>query len=427
MSSIIKIAVDAMGGDNSPNKIIDGVVHHYSSNQSTFYKIFGDKDKILRLLKNRISDNNYEIVNTLNKVSSEDSPLEAAQRGKDTSMWLAIESVKKKDCDIVISAGNTGALLVISKLNLKMIDNIDKPALSALWPNKKGMSVVLDLGANIECSSKNLFDFSVMGASLYKSLYPQETPNIALLNIGSEELKGNEIIKETYQIMNEKISNDYKFSGYIEGNQLMNGEVNVIVSDGFTGNVALKTAEGTANFITDELKKALGGSLIGKISSLLNISNLKKFKKRFDPRLYNGAIFIGLDSPVVKSHGGTDYIGFSNSLDVCCKIVSGNLIEKNKKINLTKKDLVDLIYMQIGFSKQISENLIDDFFQTIIQNLYNEKSLKLSKFGTFSIRQKKSRIGRNPKTKKEAMISERNVVLFKPSKEFKDFVNLKND
>ena len=331
MSSIIKIAVDAMGGDNSPNKIIDGIIHHHKFNQSTFYKIFGDEDKILKLLNNKISNNNYEIVNTLNKVSSEDSPLEAAKRGKDTSMWLAIESVKKKDCHIVISAGNTGALLVISKLNLKMIDNIDKPALSALWPNKTGMSVVLDLGANIECSSKNLFDFSVMGASLYKSLYPQETPNVALLNIGSEELKGNETIKETYQLMNEKKSNDYKFCGYIEGNELMNGEVNVIVSDGFTGNVALKTAEGTANFITDELKKALSGSLIGKISSLLNISNLRKFKKRLDPRLYNGAIFIGLDSPVVKSHGGTDYIGFANSLDVCCRIVSGNLIEKIKR------------------------------------------------------------------------------------------------
>jgi glycerol-3-phosphate acyltransferase PlsX len=331
MSSIIKIAVDAMGGDNSPNKIIDGIVHHHKSNQSTFYKIFGDEDRISKLLNNKISKNNYEVVNTLNKVSSEDSPLEAAKRGKDTSMWLAIESVKKKDCDIVISAGNTGALLVISKLNLKMINNIDKPALSALWPNKTGMSVVLDLGANIECSSKNLFDFSVMGASLYKSLYPQETPNVALLNIGSEELKGNETIKETYKLMNEKKSNDYKFCGYIEGNELMNGEVNVIVSDGFTGNVALKTAEGTANFITDELKKALSGSLIGKISSLLNISNLRKFKKRLDPRLYNGAIFIGLDSPVVKSHGGTDYIGFANSLDVCCRIVSGNLIEKIKR------------------------------------------------------------------------------------------------
>ena len=331
MASMIKIAVDAMGGDNSPEKIIKGVIHNFNKNKDVFYKIFGDEQKIISFLKNKIDKKNYQIVNTLNKVSSEDSPLEAAKKGKDTSMWLAIESVKKKDCDIVISAGNTGALLVISKLNLKMIENIDKPALSALWPNKKGMSVVLDLGANIECSSKNLFDFSVMGASLYKSLYPQETPNVALLNIGSEEFKGKEIIKETYKILNEKKSEDFNFDGYIEGNQLMNGNVNVIVSDGFTGNVALKTAEGTANFITDELKKALSGTLIGKISSLLNISNIKKFKKRLDPRLYNGAIFIGLDSPVVKSHGGTDYIGFSNSLDVCCKIIKGNLIEKIKR------------------------------------------------------------------------------------------------
>ena len=211
-----------------------------------------------------------------------------------------------------------------------MIENIDKPALSALWPNKKGMSVVLDLGANIDCDTKNLVDFSIMGSSLYKSLYPNEIPRVALLNIGSEELKGNEIIKNTFQKLNEKKNNNFDFVGYIEGNELMNGNVNVIVSDGFTGNVALKTAEGTASFITDELKKALSGSILGKISSLMNIVNLKKFKKRLDPRLYNGAIFIGLDSPVVKSHGGTDYIGFSNSLDVCNKIIKGNLIEKIK-------------------------------------------------------------------------------------------------
>ena len=328
---MIKIAVDAMGGDNSPKKVVDGIIHHYSQNKNVFYKIFGEEKKINNYIENKIDKKNYQIVNTLNKVSSEDSPLEGAKRGKDTSMWLAVESVKYKDCDIVISAGNTGALLVISKLNLKMIENIDKPALSALWPNKKGMSVVLDLGANIECGSKNLCDFSIMGASLYKSLYPNEVPNVALLNIGSEELKGNEIIKETYKILNEKNSEDFNFAGYIEGNELMNGKVNVIVSDGFTGNIALKTAEGTANFITEELKKALGGSLVGKISSLLNISNLNKFKKRLDPRLYNGAIFIGLDSPVVKSHGGTDYFGFSNSLDVCCRIIKGNLIEKIKK------------------------------------------------------------------------------------------------
>ena len=239
--------------------------------------------------------------------------------------------LKKKESDIVISAGNTGALLVIAKLNLKMIENIDKPALSALWPNKKGMSVVLDLGANIDCSSKNLVDFSIMGAALYRSLYPSDNPNVALLNIGSEELKGNEIIKETFQILNEKKDNDFTFAGYIEGNEIMDGNVNVIISDGFTGNVALKTAEGTANFITDELKKALSGNFLGKLSSLLNIKNLKNFKKRLDPRLYNGAILIGLDTPVVKSHGGTDYIGFANSLEVCNRIVKGNLINKINK------------------------------------------------------------------------------------------------
>ena len=329
MSNVVRIAVDAMGGDGSPKKVIDGIIHNHDLNKDNFFQIFGDEELIRPLIEKKLNQNFFKIVHTKNSVKSTDSPLEAAKKGKNTSMWLSIESVKNKESDIVISAGNTGALLVIAKLNLKMIESIDKPALSALWPNKKGMSVVLDLGANIECNSKNLTDFSIMGASLYKSLYPNENPKVALLNIGSEELKGNETIKETFQILSDK-KLEFDFKGYIEGNELMNGEVNVIVSDGFTGNVALKTAEGTANFITQELKKTLGGNFIGKISSLLNFSNLSKFKKRLDPRLYNGAIFIGLDSPVVKSHGGTDYFGFSNSLNVCNKIVKGNLIEKIK-------------------------------------------------------------------------------------------------
>ena len=328
MTDLIKIAVDAMGGDGSPKKVIDGITHHYQKNKNTFYQIFGDKNKILTHINKKLPHTVYNIVHTLDLVKGTDSPLEGAKRGKNTSMWLAINSVKEKKSDIVISAGNTGALLVISKLNLKMIENIDKPALSALWPNKKGMSVVLDLGANIECNPKNLIDFSIMGSSLFKALYPEDKAKVALLNIGSEEIKGNETIKETYQQLNKEKNIDFEFKGYIEGNQLMNGDVNVIVADGFTGNVALKTAEGTANFITSELKKTITGNLIGKISSLLNIRNLKKFKARLDPRLYNGAIFIGLDSPVIKSHGGTDYIGFSNSLSVCTRIVSGNLIKK---------------------------------------------------------------------------------------------------
>ena len=328
MNKTIKIAVDAMGGDGSPKKVIDGIKHHLRNNSNSFYQIFGNKEKILPHIKDDLPSSCFEIFHTMDIVKGTDSPLEGAKRGKNTSMWLAIQSVKEKKSDVVISAGNTGALLVISKLNLKMIENIDKPALSALWPNQKGMSVVLDLGANIECSPKNLIDFSIMGSSLFNSLYPENNAKVALLNIGSEEFKGNEIIKETYQQLNQRDNHDFEFKGYIEGNQLMNGDVNVIVADGFTGNVALKTAEGTANFITGELKKAMTGNIIGKVSSLLNISNLKKFKERLDPRLYNGAIFIGLDSPVIKSHGGTDYIGFSNSLSVCSRVVSGSLIEK---------------------------------------------------------------------------------------------------
>ncbi len=331
MKKLITIAVDAMGGDNSPKKIIDGIDHHYQTSKNIIYKLFGDKNLIEPIInKKKINKDAYEVIHTEDKIMGEDSAFTAAKRGKNTSMWLAIESVKNKKSDIVISAGNTGALLVIAKLNLKMIDNIDKPALSGLWPSKKGMSVVLDLGANIECSDKNLIDFSIMGSSLFKSLFPEEKPKVALLNIGSEELKGNEVIKETYQKLNQINHEDFEFKGFIEGSHIMDGDVNVVVADGFTGNVALKTAEGTANFITSELKKSLKSSLFGIIGSLISNRSLKNFKKKLDPRLYNGAILLGLDTPVIKSHGGTDYYGFANSLSVCEKIVKNNLIDKIK-------------------------------------------------------------------------------------------------
>ena len=332
MNNPINIAVDAMGGDNSPLKVIKGIEIHFNQSSNVIYNIFGNKNLIQPLIRKlSISEKNYKIFHTENLIQDTDSPLSAAKKGKDSSMWLAVESLKNNETDAIVSAGNTGALFVIAKLNLKMIEKIDKPALSALWPNKKGMNVVLDLGANIECSEKNLVDFSYMGSALHKSLFVNEDPKVALLNIGSEELKGNNIIKNTYQILNERNNSLFEFKGYIEGNNIMDGESNVIVTDGFTGNIALKTAEGTANFITSELKKSLNSSIMGKISALLNIKNLKKFKTKLDPRLYNGAILLGLDKPVIKSHGSTDEIGFANSLSVCEKIIKGNLIDKIKK------------------------------------------------------------------------------------------------
>ena len=327
----ITIAVDAMGGDNSPEKVINGICLYSKNTQNIFYKIFGDSEKIKEIIPKSLPQSSFEIIHTKNEVKGTDSALSAAKRGKETSMWLAIDSVKNKESDIIISAGNTGALFIIAKLNLKMIENIDKPALSGLWPNKNGTNIVLDLGANIECNEKNLIDFSLMGSALFKALFPDQNPKVALLNIGSEEIKGNEIIKNTYKKLNNQNNNIYEFKGYIEGNEMMSGDVNVIVTDGFTGNVALKTAEGTANFITNELKEALTGSFLGKFLSILNIRNINKFRKKLDPRLYNGAILLGLDSAVVKSHGSTDHIGFANSLDLCVKIVSGNLIDKIKQ------------------------------------------------------------------------------------------------
>ena len=332
MNNPITIAIDAMGGDNAPNKVIEGIFLHSKSSKNVKYKIFGNSNLIKPLIKKyNLSEERFDIIHTEKLVEGEDSALSAAKRGKDTSLWLAVESLKKDETDAMVSAGNTGALFLISKLNLQMIKNIDRPALSALWPSKKGMNVVLDLGANIECSVKNLVDFSIMGSALLKALYPIEMPKVALLNIGSEELKGNTMIKETYQFLNDNKYSIFDFKGYIEGNHLMEGNVNVIVADGFTGNIALKTAEGTSNFIISELKKALTKSLIGKISSIINFSNLKDFKKKLDPRLYNGAILLGLDKPVIKSHGSTDSIGFANSLKVCEKTIRGNLIDQIKK------------------------------------------------------------------------------------------------
>ena len=329
MSKILNIAVDAMGGEGSPKKTIDGIIHHSKTTERVNYNIFGNEKEIKSLIKD-LGKNSFKVFDTKDQILDTDSPLMAARKGKNSSMWKAIESVKARESDIIISAGNTGALFVIAKMNLEMIENIDKPALSALWPNKLGMNVVLDLGANIECSEKNLTDFAIMGSSLFKSLFPGEQPKVALLNIGSEDIKGNETIKGAYKILSEKKNNEFNFAGYIEGNNIMSGDVNVIVTDGFTGNIALKTAEGTANFIMKEVKNSMTSNLYGKVLSFLNIKNIKKIKDKLDPRLYNGAILIGLNSPVVKSHGSTDYIGFSNSLKVCEKIVNGNLIEKIK-------------------------------------------------------------------------------------------------
>ncbi len=331
MSNKVKIAIDAMSGENSPNKIIEGIEISLKSKQENFFYLFGQKDLLeKKISKNKLMQKYCEIINAKDIILDDESPLGAVKRGKESSMWKAIESLREKKSHISLSAGNTGAMLVMSRLLLKTITGISKPALAALWPNQNNMNVVLDLGANIECNEKNLTDFACMGSALFKSLFENQKPKIALLNVGLEETKGNEVLKKTFGIIKKNRIKNFDFSGYIEGNQIMDGKVDVIVTDGFTGNIALKTAEGTANFITTNLKKSLS-----KLSVLLSYKSLKKFKDKLDPRKYNGAIFLGLESPVVKSHGATDALGFAHSIDHCSRIVKGNLIEKIKSHLIT--------------------------------------------------------------------------------------------
>lgn len=345
MSKKITIAIDAMGGQNAPSKTIEGLKLFLDKNQKNEdikIQLFGNKELIEKKLKQyKISSDNINIFNTNSVVSDEETPLTAIKNSKDTSMWKSVKAQVEGSADISLSAGNTGVLFVISKMILKMMSEVSKPALAGLWPSKKGMSVVLDLGANIECDEKNLIDFSEMGAALYKSIFPNEQTYVSLLNIGSEEIKGTEVLKKTYAKLKElSDENNFIFNGYIEGNQLMDGESNVIVTDGFTGNIALKTAEGTAKFVIDNLKKSLSENILSKLSIVFSYFSLKKFKSKLDSRKYNGAIFLGLNGPVVKSHGSTDAVGFYYSIDLCYRIIKGNLMHEIKK-NLNHLDAKD--------------------------------------------------------------------------------------
>lgn len=326
-----RVAIDAMGGQDFPDKVIEGLSFFLKEQDNFFFNIFGDETKILNSLKKYKIQNfsNYKIFNCTKQIEDKTSVRDSIRLGKDTSMWKAIESVDKKKSELIISSGNTGALLIISKLIIKMIDGIDKPALAGLWPNNKGTSIVLDLGANIEFNKKNYIDFSNIGSELFRVLFNKDNPTVGLLNVGSEEIKGHDELKSSYQELkfNHK---GFNFYGYLEGNQIKDGIVDVVVTDGFTGNIALKTAEGTVNYINKEIKKIFSTSIFGKFCYLFSYPVFKKIKLNLDPRKYNGGIFLGLQAPVIKSHGSANSLAFYYSLKLSAKILEGNLIKKIK-------------------------------------------------------------------------------------------------
>jgi glycerol-3-phosphate acyltransferase PlsX len=324
----VVIALDGMGGDHAPKSVMLGADIAHKKYPEVRFLIFGDEAVLKPYLDEYPSLKSVvEIIHTSNKVASEDKPATALRNSKDSSMRLAIEAVKDGNAHAIVSSGNTGALMAIAKIVLRTLPEIDRPAITCLMPNRQGQSVMLDVGANAECTAENLFQFAIMGNAFAKVVLKLVSPKIGLLNIGSEEVKGNDTVKAAaVKIRESKVP--LNFYGSIEGNDIAEGIVDVIVTDGFSGNISIKTAEGTVSIYKSFLKQAFGSNIIAKIGYLLARNSFKKLFGRLDPRLYNGAMFVGLNGIVVKSHGSSDEIGFANAVSVAIELASHNINEK---------------------------------------------------------------------------------------------------
>lgn len=313
-----------MGGDNAPEMVIDGVEMAAKQNPNLRFLLFGDETRISALLNTSPSARAVsEIRHTPDTIGSGDKPAVALRAGRQSSMRLAINAVDDGEADAVISAGNTGALMAMAKFVLKTLPGIDRPAIATYFPTMRGQSVMLDLGANVECDADNLLQFAVMGEVFARNVLGREHPSVGLLNVGAENLKGNRSVRDAAEML-EHTHLPIKFHGFVEGDDIAKGTVDVVVTDGFTGNVALKTAEGMASMFGFFLKDALTSSIFGKIGALIARAQLLRFKKKFDPRAYNGAMFVGLNGICVKSHGGTDGYGFANAIGVGVNLVRNN-------------------------------------------------------------------------------------------------------
>ena len=324
------LAIDIMGGDFGPKTTIEGVLIASKAYPNVKFVLFGDKNKSKDELQKISSLKNYEFIHTTESIRSTDQPVNALRKLKKSSMRLGINSIKLNECDGLVSAGNTGALMAISKFVLKTVKAIDRPAIAALMPTMKGQTVILDLGANVECSSENLVQFAIMGDIFSRSVLGIKNPKLGLLNVGSEQIKGNTVVKKTFDDL-KKMNSKINFFGYVEGNDINKGIVDVIVTDGFSGNIALKTAEGVAELIFTFLKNAYASSLVSKVGYLLSKPAINRFKTRIDPRKYNGAVLLGLNGIVVKSHGGTDAFGFSNAIGVAVSLIENSYVDEIKK------------------------------------------------------------------------------------------------
>lgn len=329
MDEAPRIALDAMGGDGGPATVIAGAAIASARDPAVRFIFFGDEAAIRHELHNHPLLADATVVHCDDVITGDDKPSQAIRRTKTSSMGAAILAVKDGQADAALSAGNTGALMAIAKLSLRTMHGIDRPALAALMPTLGDNDVVmLDLGANTDCDARNLVEFAVMGAAYSRIAFDLERPRVRLLNIGTEDLKGTDEIREAAAVLRSATSLPLQFDGFTEGDKISRGDADVIVCDGFSGNVALKTAEGTARFVTDVLRKAFTSSIRSKIGFLISKPAMHLLKHHLDPNNHNGAVFLGLNGVVVKSHGSADEKGVANAVHVAARLLEEDITRR---------------------------------------------------------------------------------------------------
>jgi glycerol-3-phosphate acyltransferase PlsX len=319
-----------MGGDHGPSVVVPGVARaaRRLEGRNVRFLLHGDEAQIRACLARQPSAAALcEVRHTDLVIAMDEKPGQAMRRGKGSSLWNAVQAVKDGEALAAVSAGNTGALMAISKLILRMSADLDRPAIVASWPGVKGHTTVLDVGANIECDAERLVDFAIMGEAFHRAVHGAKRPTIGLLNVGSEDQKGHDEVREAHRILREG-GLDLDYRGFVEGTDISKNAVDVVVTDGFTGNVALKTAEGTARFIAAEMRNAFAGSLLSKLGAAIAMGALKAVKARLDPNSANGGPLLGLNGVVVKSHGGANDVGFANAIVVAADLAQSHFAEE---------------------------------------------------------------------------------------------------
>tara|TARA_B100001063_G_scaffold49825_1_gene43862 strand:- start:1630 stop:2700 length:1071 start_codon:yes stop_codon:yes gene_type:complete len=331
-SNRVVLSIDAMGGDLGAPAVIAGIARSAAKNPNLHFILHGPEDELQQLInRRRRLKSCVKIVNTTDVINMSDKPSQVVRSGKNSSMWSALEYVKNGDADVCVSCGNTGALMAISMIRLRKLEGINRPAIAVLWPSKSqvGFNIVLDVGADIKAEANDLLQYALMGVSYARNGLNVEKPKVGLLNVGTEEHKGRAELHKAYELIEKNCDpSSFSFVGFVEGGDITSDKVDVIVTDGFTGNIALKTGEGTAALIGNLLKEAFAYTPLSRLASVLAVTSLRRLRKRIDPRRVNGGVFLGLNGTVVKSHGSADATGVAAAIKLAVQLAENNFSEK---------------------------------------------------------------------------------------------------